>query len=158
MVLGRAAIQSTIVSKLQAVSGVENVYDDMTRVRDIEDIVAKIIEDDESFVQFWRVRRTASIAQQSGIRGTTSCTTTYTHQFDIQLFWGWRENGEDDFQAIIDLVLENLVDQRTMDGTGFGMDPPISLNRVSDEVRYGVEGSTAYFTLTISEVLDVTNT
>lgn len=157
--MSRAAIQANIITKLKAVTGVENVYAGPFRVEDLQAVVDKLQDSENVVLQYWTIRRVRSIPEGGRLRGTTSCQTTYIHTWELTCWMGYRENvSEDRLQNLIDDVLTNLMDDRTWDGAGWGSELPISLEAIRDEPAFNVYGTRATFTINVATVHMVTNT
>lgn len=144
----RKAIQAEIKTQLELVSGVENVYEDDRNPQDVQAWLEQFVNSAETRVQTWRIRRNRSLALTSEApRGQfvpRGSETWYQHQFEVDLFYGWREGlTETEFQDLIDDVLDQFKNKRSLGA--WSATAPLMLNRTQMGVLGDMYGHQAFF-------------
>lgn len=151
--LARSTIQSTIASTLDAITGVENVYQDFPRANDVEEFLTKFRELDETNIQFWIIRRTASPTQTFNV---PTRSVFFLHTFEIELWFGIKtDESEPLFQALIDSVLEVFSEKRTLGGCYVPV--PLILTRTRNDIKNQVQCRVATFEITVQDQLNNLN-
>ena len=151
MAIHRLEIQNAIKATLESVEGVANVYvDEAPRIDDYEEFKTAYETEYDGFVQLWTIQRTASPARtaQTHSGQIPISDVHFYHNFRVELFWGYEEDtGESVFQALIDAVLDEFKNKRTLGA--FSTAKPLDLASITPEWRHNVMGKVAVFDVTV---------
>lgn len=134
----RKAILARILTELNLVDTVGNVFQDLPNPQDTQEIRDAWLDLDATDIQYWYVVRTASPSMSSSGRGqgdVPPSSVRYHHTFDIHYYHGFRKDVTTTlFQDIVDDVLDHFKNQRGLGG--FAVTDPLWLER-ADEVFLG---------------------
>lgn len=150
MTIERLAIQSAIVTQLELVAGVENVYVDIRVPKTLADFVADFRNSGENAIQMWQVRRIASPSQTAETtRGQIETNAVhFYHRFAVTLFYAFQAGiSEAIFQQLVDDVLEQFVNQRSLGA--FSSPHPLHLVQIIPHESGSVVGFNAIFEVTV---------
>lgn len=154
--MSRASIQATIKTALEAVTGVENVYDDEIDTSSIAKLKSQAVQQDGLLVQYWVLRREASMphtGENDRGRVVVGSQVQWYHTFSIRLFIG-RNAGyaETEFQSLIDAVLTAFQAKRTLGG--WNTPAPLALASTRDHVWSDMAGRLAEFRIEVIEIVE----
>jgi hypothetical protein len=114
--MGWKDIRDEIVSTLQGVAGIGQVYTYLPDVKTEEDVVSKFKNPATGDIRFWVVRRRSGADNRDRQPLTQSVRR---HHFRIQGYLSYQDSpaGEEEFQDLVDAVVEAFAPKITMGGT-----------------------------------------
>lgn len=152
MVVARLTIQTEIARLLNTVVGVENVYEDIKVPKDLGEVIADFETSGEDAIQMWQIRRMSSMSRTAETnRGQIETNAVhFYHRFAVTMFYAFqRDKSELNFQALIDAVLDEFVDKRSIGA--FSSPHPLHLVQIITIESSSVVGHNAMFEV---EVVD----
>jgi hypothetical protein len=135
------AVKTAIKNALVA-AGAQNLFTVEPRLEDLSDLIDKVMQRDGQFLQYWIIRRAATIPETSDtLPGYVpmSCIVRWMQRFAITLYIAYQEADEDreassdHFDRISDQVLSGMAPNRTLNGAGWNMFRPLALIEIMDD-------------------------
>jgi len=152
MPIARLAIQTEIARLLNTVTGVENVYEDIRVPKNLAEVIADFETSGEDAMQMWQIRRMMSPSRTAEMNPGTIETNAvhFYHTFAVTMFYAFQlGKSELNFQALIDAVLDEFVDKRSLGA--FSSPHPLHLAQIVTVESSTVVGHNAMFEV---EVID----